>query len=238
MSKFFINCLLDAKYIAIYLCGLLILFFSFEILLNFVLEYLSETVENISLNDLFLNSFFPIALNYTSSLLFSIARELISLIIILYPLVKVIDMFLNYLSSILFTKIKRKNWVKALFILIIIYTFITCLLLIIIDLIGFYLETGETISIKVMIFSFIVRYFMTLSIFSLFMYFAIKMEGLYFGVIFSLSIYIIYSIFINNIFLTLNRIYFIPFLLINIGLQYLFYITNTLNIEKKDIGGL
>lgn len=238
MKKYFLNNLIDSKYISIFIIGILILYLSIEPVFNLIIEYLTTYNESFYLTDIYENIVFPISLKNFELLFISIGREVIFYVSILYPIAKIVDAFFNYNSSILFTKIERKTWVKQTCILIIIYVLVLETVLCFVDVIGFSRQISKLFINYKIILLYLLKYILSIISFFVYLVLSIKMNDNSFAAIISIITYLILSIMTNNIFLPLKLSYFFLITIVFLFFLLIMYKICLILIEKKDLGGI
>lgn len=238
MKKYFISVLKDWRYIIIFILGCLIVYYSNELIYNLILDFFTENIASFTLSDIFKSIIFPISLKNIEILFLAIAREVIIFLTIFYPIVKIIDLFLTYISSILFTKISRTEWVLQISIFIIFYSFWAYFILYCIDIMALYNFSSNIISIKELIEIFLIKYLIILISINFYLFLAIKMTDNAFSAILSVILFLLISIIINNIFLEFSLCFIVVFTLLSILILWILFLNSNYSIKIRDLGGV
>lgn len=170
---------------------------------------------------LFYSFMFPLAFS-NNSLIFSAVADLAYLIIISYVVVNYVDYFLLTSKASTITRVDRKQFIKELTLINIVFS----LIMFIIYLIAYFILTSTfeiniTISFSIII-PIILKLLLTILIPNIYLYFFIKTDNLLITTGFLLIIYVLDNIFLgllfNNVTLTFNYVYLIILLLILINI--------------------
>lgn len=237
MKKFFFNSIYDSKYLIMLLSCILIFILSFSMISDTAINYYNNNKIIFQYIDVFKMIIFPITLNNPSNLILTIGRESILFIVIIYPIIKIIDNFFNYLSTILFVRFDRNAWVKKIYSLVLKYVILLWLLFILIDIIIFVCNFKSFINIINILYLYLLKLLLYLITIYIYLYLNIKYQNSVLYLIFCILLYCIISTIMGTYFVEFNLLGIILSLLL-LSIIYILYNCSIKNIETKDVGGI
>lgn len=238
MTRIFLNSIIDKKYLLIYVFCTILFILSFSLISNSIVNNFNNNEIFYTNIDIFKNVIFPISLNNYESILLAFSRELIFFVMIFYPIIKIIDFFLNYMSSIFFSKIGRKEWLNGMYKIILGYILIICLIYILFDFVIYIINYKDFSNIIFIPYLFLLKIGICLSTIYLYFSFITYINDSLFGLIISIIFYLVSIILVNLYMLSYSFINLLIFLISICMFIYTLYQFSKKNILIIDVGGI